>query len=67
MTDKLYSLKGKNAAVTGAGAGIGRAVALAFAHAGANVACIDLDGSAAETTSREAAKCSKSSKLCMCC
>ena len=38
-----FSLKGKNAAVTGAGAGIGRAIALAFAKAGAQVACIDLD------------------------
>ena len=56
MTDELYSLKGKNAVVTGAGAGIGRAIALAFARAGANVACIDLDGGAAEATSREAAK-----------
>jgi NAD(P)-dependent dehydrogenase (short-subunit alcohol dehydrogenase family) len=52
----IYSLRGKNAVVTGAGAGIGRAVALAFAHAGANVACIDLDGGAAEATSREVAK-----------
>src|SRR3954447_26752202 len=54
--DELYTLRGKNAVVTGAGAGIGRAIALAFARAGANVACIDLDGSAAESTSREAAK-----------
>ena len=51
-----YSLRGKNAVVTGAGAGIGRAVALAFARAGANVACIDLDGAAAEATANEAAK-----------
>src|SRR5947207_3524733 len=56
MTDDLYSLRGKNTVVTGAGAGIGRAVALAFARAGANVACIDLDGDAAEATSREATK-----------
>ena len=48
--DDLYSLRGKNAVVTGAGAGIGRAVALAFARAGANVACIDLNGAAAEAT-----------------
>src|SRR3954452_14531052 len=53
--DELYSLRGKNAVVTGAGAGIGRAIAMAFARAGANVACIDLDQSAAEATSREAA------------
>jgi len=54
--DELYSLRRKNAVVTGAGAGIGRAIALAFARAGANVVCIDLDGSAAEATSREAAR-----------
>jgi NAD(P)-dependent dehydrogenase (short-subunit alcohol dehydrogenase family) len=54
--DELYSLRGKNAVVTGAGAGIGRAIALAFARTGANVACIDLDGSAAEATSREVAR-----------
>ena len=52
----IFSLRGKNAVVTGAGAGIGRAVALAFARAGANVACIDLDGGAAEATSRAAVK-----------
>ena len=51
-----YSLKGKNAVVTGAGAGIGRAIALAFAGAGAQVACIDLDMQAAEETSRFVAR-----------
>lgn len=51
----LYSLKNKNAVVTGAGSGIGRAIALAFARAGAQVACVDLDFGAAEATSREAA------------
>ena len=45
MSD-LYSLKGKNAIVTGAGAGIGRAIVLAFANAGANVACVDIDAAA---------------------
>lgn len=54
MSD-LYSLKGKNAVVTGAGSGIGRAVALAFASAGANVACIDIDDAAAAATSAQAA------------
>src|SRR5947208_16067385 len=53
--DDLYSLHGKNAVVTGAGAGIGRAIALAFARAGANVACVDLDGRAAEATGLEVA------------
>jgi NAD(P)-dependent dehydrogenase (short-subunit alcohol dehydrogenase family) len=52
-SDGLYSLHGKNAVVSGAGAGIGRAIALAFARAGANVACIDLHGDAAEATHRE--------------
>src|SRR3954469_12036697 len=51
--DELYSLRGKNAVVTGAGAGIGRAIALAFADAGAQVACIDLDAKAAEATANE--------------
>jgi NAD(P)-dependent dehydrogenase (short-subunit alcohol dehydrogenase family) len=55
-SDDLYSLHGKNAVVTGAGSGIGRAIALAFARAGANVACIDLDSSAAEATRREVAQ-----------
>lgn len=55
MNDR-YSLKGKNALVTGAGAGIGRAIALAFAHAGAQVACVDRDAEAAEATRAQAAK-----------
>jgi NAD(P)-dependent dehydrogenase (short-subunit alcohol dehydrogenase family) len=50
----LYSLKGKNALVTGAGSGIGRAIALAFARAGAQVACVDLDLQSAEATRDEA-------------
>jgi NAD(P)-dependent dehydrogenase (short-subunit alcohol dehydrogenase family) len=54
--DDLYSLRGKNTVITGAGAGIGRAIALAFARAGANVGCLDLDGAAAATTASEAAK-----------
>jgi len=52
----LYSLRGKNAVVTGAGAGIGRAIALAFAKAGAQVACIDLNAKAAEATRQKAEK-----------
>jgi NAD(P)-dependent dehydrogenase (short-subunit alcohol dehydrogenase family) len=56
MTNDAYSLKGRNAVVTGAGAGIGRAIALAFAGAGAQVACVDLDGDTALATSDEAAK-----------
>lgn len=45
-----YSLAGKSAVVTGAGNGIGRAIAFAFAEAGANVACVDLDRTAAMAT-----------------
>ncbi len=56
MTQDAYSLQGKNAVVTGAGAGIGRAIALAFARAGAQVASVDLDGAAAERTSRSIAE-----------
>jgi NAD(P)-dependent dehydrogenase (short-subunit alcohol dehydrogenase family) len=50
MTNEAFSLKGKNAVVTGAGAGIGRAISLAFAEAGAQVACIDLNEKAARET-----------------
>ena len=50
MTTEAFSLKGKNAVVTGAGTGICRAIALAFAEAGAQVACIDLNEKAAEET-----------------
>ncbi len=45
-------LKGKVALVTGAGSGLGEATALAFAHAGASVACIDLNIKAAERVSQ---------------
>jgi NAD(P)-dependent dehydrogenase (short-subunit alcohol dehydrogenase family) len=42
------SLDQKAAIVTGAGSGIGRAIASMFATSGAAVACLDLDGAAAE-------------------
>jgi NAD(P)-dependent dehydrogenase (short-subunit alcohol dehydrogenase family) len=53
MTSDAFSLKSKNAVVTGAGAGIGRAIALAFGEASAQVACLDLDARAAEATAAE--------------
>ena len=56
MTNEAFSLKGRNAVVTGAGAGIGGAIALAFGEAGAQVACLDLDGKAAEATAGEITK-----------
>lgn len=50
MTGRLDA---KVALVTGAGSGLGRASALRFAAEGARVACVDLDGSAAEATAAE--------------
>lgn len=47
-----YRLDGRVAIVAGAAHGIGRAIALALAEAGAAVACLDIDGDAAQTTAR---------------
>lgn len=41
----LFSLKGKNAMVTGGGGGIGRNSAAVFAEAGANIALVDIPSS----------------------
>ncbi len=46
------SLDGKAAIVTGAGSGIGRAIATMLAAHGAALACLDLDGAAAEATAQ---------------
>jgi NAD(P)-dependent dehydrogenase (short-subunit alcohol dehydrogenase family) len=46
------SLDQKAAIVTGAGNGIGRAIAMTFATNGAAVACLDMDGAAAEATAQ---------------
>ena len=54
--DKLFSIRGKAALVTGAGAGIGRAIALLFAEAGADVACTDLRAEDAEAVAAECKK-----------
>jgi NAD(P)-dependent dehydrogenase (short-subunit alcohol dehydrogenase family) len=51
----LFSLRGRTALVTGAGRGIGRAYAQALAEAGADVACVDLDGPAADKAANELA------------
>lgn len=46
-------LRGKVACVTGAGRGIGRSIALTLGRAGADVACVDVNGAAAEQTAQE--------------
>lgn len=54
--DRLFSLQGQVALVTGAGAGIGKAISLLFAEAGADVACTDLKQSDAEAVAAECRK-----------
>ena len=51
-----FSLRGRTALVTGAGRGIGYALAQALAEAGADVACVDLDGDSAQRAAQEFAK-----------
>ncbi len=48
-----FSLKGRNALVTGAGRGIGRSLACALGEAGANVLIADIDANTAEDAVRE--------------
>ena len=50
----LFSLKGKTAAVIGAGSGIGEAVALGCARQGARVRCLDFDEAAARRVAERA-------------
>ncbi len=46
-------VKGSRVVITGAGSGIGRATALRMARQGASVACVDINGEAAEVTASE--------------
>ena len=48
-----FRLDERPALVTGAGSGIGRAICVALAEAGADVACLDLDGRRAGETARQ--------------
>ena len=43
-------MAGRRVLITGAGSGLGQALAKRYAHAGARVACVDLDGGRAEAT-----------------
>jgi NAD(P)-dependent dehydrogenase (short-subunit alcohol dehydrogenase family) len=56
VTDKLFSLDGRVAFVTGGGRGIGRSIATAFASRGADVAVCDLDETAARATAQQLAE-----------
>jgi 7-alpha-hydroxysteroid dehydrogenase len=51
--DRLFSLNGQAALVTGGGAGIGKAISLMFAEAGAMVAVTDLKPADAEAVAAE--------------
>ncbi|HHX45396.1 MAG TPA: SDR family oxidoreductase [Chloroflexi bacterium] len=51
-----FSLQGRTALVTGAGRGIGYALAQALAEAGADVACVDIDGDSARRAAEELAR-----------
>jgi NAD(P)-dependent dehydrogenase (short-subunit alcohol dehydrogenase family) len=48
--EKMFTLKGKNAVVTGGGSGIGQAIALLFAASGATVRILELKSDLAEGT-----------------
>ena len=52
----MPDLRGKVAAITGAGGGLGAALGRVFAGAGMGVAALDIDGAAAERTAAELAE-----------
>lgn len=54
--EKLFSLKGKNAIVTGGAQGIGKVVATSMAEVGANIAIFDLQAEKAAITAKEIAE-----------
>ncbi len=56
--EEMFSLKGKTAVITSGARGIGKVVAGRMAEAGADIAIIDLPGSAAEQTANEIAEAS---------
>ena len=60
------ALADKVAIVTGAGNGIGQAISTTFAAAGAAVACVDVDGKAAEATARAIAESGGRSRALRC-
>lgn len=53
MIEKLFSLEGKKAIVTGSAQGLGREMALALAEAGADVAVVDIDEENGEKVVKE--------------
>ena len=54
VSQNIFDLTGKVAAVVGGGSGIGEAIALGAARAGANVTCLDIKADAAETVAARA-------------
>ena len=53
MYEELYDLSGRTAIVTGGARGLGRASAVGLAAFGADLALIDLEASACESTAAE--------------
>ncbi len=62
----LFDLTGKKAYVTGAAVGIGRACAVGLAQAGADVAVVDLNEKAGETTAEEIRSLGRQSEFIRC-